>query len=660
MRGLENIIAAIIVTAMIVSLASAAVILVSRMVYSGIHVISTKAMMAIPPSMELKPLSNTCNNGYLPAKLHVGSESLRDAKITLYDLRGRVVGIYRGNDVVLNIPCNESVIITISGTNGFFTVYRYELDPGMRCLSGYLVNASILLRGCPSSNSIEQVYPSMLQPIWIRSVLVNDNDALNMLKRYGPVPGLVVNESETLYTIINRHNYSYIFVPRPVAYAALYSKTGYVNIIDKAFPLFCKPGIGCAYVRKLLHSPYAKDSNITMHVEYEYSSFVIEQPGWIHVRDYRVVLPLRIVLASDPDGVSFGWGFNYTWWIEGNLSPPFFYARVMENATRLSNGYTRTICSRKSISSIYARAIDILLVPLLVSRNTTNITVSFAILPVQYSVHGALYWASNNAGTIFTEKRYGSYPPWSQYIAMYAYLVPLSEWGIGIPVENNILQTTTSLGIVKAVYRKTLLNLTRIVGNATSGNLSINVGEVFDKAKLLDERAILVIEIVLASNGSRLIVDTTNNTDISNQPVLCNLGIAYISGIDDYIHLSILPSTINTRDRTWILLAPGEAIQGYRFAYNVKKIYLQEYTNIEFRDEHANGYYMERFQAESIAVNCNKCTALQVLQNTGKVINNYNGIETIGTIELRLRECASASTIWENFSQKGRAALITR
>ncbi len=659
LRGLENFVAAIIVLSIMVSLAAAATILVSRAVYSGIHVISSKALMAVPPTMELKPLSSSCNNGLLQVELRIPYTYREIFSVVLYDLSGQVVGVYNGSNgsALIKIPCDKGVVITLNTSSGAFWVYRYELDPRMRCLEGYIVNASTLIQGCTQdSRSYASEYPLVLQPIWIRSTLV-DNDALELLDKYGPVPGIIINVSEMSYTIIDRDiAYSYLFAPaRIVASATLYSTNSSIHI---SYPTFCKPGVGCLYKKGFTNSE--DETNVLMHLEYEYAVLLAERPGWIHLRDYRAILPLRIKLAGDE--YYEGWGRNYTWIIEANLSPPFFSARIRENITNLYNGYTSSYCTKKSISSLYTNSVNILLIPLLVSRNSSPILMSFGVLPVQYTAQGKLSWVFRS-GSSYTIKEYGPYNSRPQYVAIYAYLVPLSEWRIGIPVDLQALQLTRSSQAVRAVYRTTLLNLTMITASRTLGGLiSINVSDIFNKSRLLDDNAILAVELLILSQGSSLIVDTTNNTDDIGYSHFCNVGVAFINGVDDYIHLSVLPSRAYSSEGSWILLAPGEGIAGYKYlAYNVTEIEMPR-TNaqsIEFREQQSTGEYIEEFNAQTIAVECKGCKALQASSSIVEIVGNSN-LEAISAIDLRLRNCVSAETILERFANMGRDALIIK
>jgi len=666
-RGLENLVAAIMVISMIVSLATAASILVSRAVYSGIHVISSRALTAIPPSMELKPLSGTCSNGFLSAELRVsGTGSAVTLTAVVYDLRGRVIGAYRGvnGSVIIRIPCNEDVVVTLNTSSGGFWVYRYGLDPGMRCLRGYIVNASALLRGCPRSVGGINVsgYPAMLQPLWIRGVLVSGN-ALSLLDRYGPVPGLVIDTSETTYTVLGRsNNYLYRFIPGSVrASATLYDSNLTVRV---TYPVFCKPGLGCLYRSYSYYTSLPeKVTNADMHLEYEYASLSIGRPGWIHIRDYRVILPLNIQLYGDPAGEYSGWGFRYTWWVEANLSPPFFYARIMERMTRLSDGATFTVCTKKSISSLYSRAIDMLVIPLLVSRDSGPIVLSFGVLPVQYSAQGQLVWRFwTPLLAPYTEKKYGPYQSGPQYVAIYAYLIPVSEWRPGIPVDLQELQAAEPSQATRAVYRVTLLNLTRLEADkALGGVVSINVSDIFGKAGLLDNYAVLAVELVLASKYSRLILDTTNNTDDMGQSLFCNTGVALIGGIDDYVHLSILPAKAYTGQDSLLLLLPGEGVEGNWLAYNVSELELPRSTSssIEFHEPHSNGEYVEGFTATALPVRCEGCKVLSPPPGSIEV-NSSKAIHTIGVIQARLEECVSAETILEKMNRMGQNALIVK
>ncbi len=662
MRGLENLVAAIFVIAMIVSLAAAASILVSRAVYGGIHVISSRALMAMPPAMELRPLSSTCNDGFLAAELKINDNGLGRFGVVVYDLSGRVVGAYSSDNgsVYINIPCNEDVVITVNSSNGGFWIYRYELDPNMHCLSGYIVNASALLRGCKNNIGNMDTYSSMLQPLWIRGILVS-NDALSLLNEYGVVPGLVINE--TNYVVLGRSNsYVYRFIPSRVSA----STTLYDNnlTVDVSYPIYCRPGIGCLYRDNSYHTPLPENATrVAMHLEYEYASLVAERPGWLHIRDYRVVLPLHIQLYGDSAGEYSGWGWQYTWLIEANLSPPFFYARIKEVGTRLSNGHSYTICTKKSISSLYSRSIDVLLVPLLVSRDSAPITLSYGVLPVQYNVQGMLSWRFWSNLPSWTIKTYGPYRSMPQYVAIYAYLVPLPEWRLGLPVDMQIAQLTRSNQVIKAVYETTLLNLTRIAtGEALGGTISIDPGKLFNKAGLLGNTAILAIELVLVGKGSNLIVDTTNNTDDMGYSHFCNTGIAFISGIDDYVHLSILPASIHAQEGSWILLLPGEGVEGYEsFAYNVSELDLPSTlsSKIELHESHSTGEYLEVFSASALATKCQYCKILPVPSTSVKIINTSN-IRVIGTTKASLESCVSAETIFEEVDHIGQDALIIK
>ncbi len=663
MRGLENLVAAIFVIAMIVSLAAAASILISRAVYGGIHIITSRALMAMPPTMELGPLSNTCNDGFLAAELKINDNGLGRFDVIVYDLSGRVVGAYSSDNgsVYINIPCNEDVVITVNSSNGGFWIYRYELDPNMHCLSGYIVNASALLKGCKNNIGNMDTYSSMLQPLWIRGILVS-NDALSLLNEYGVVPGLVINE--TNYVVLGRSNsYVYRFIPSRVsASATLYDNN---LTVDVSYPIYCRPGIGCLYRDNSYHTPLPENATrVAMHLEYEYASLVAERPGWLHIRDYRVVLPLHIQLYGDSAGEYSGWGWRYTWLVEANMSPPFFYARVVEKATRLSDGYSFTVCTKKSISSLYSRSIDILLIPLLISRDSAPITLSYGVLPVQYNAQGKLSWEFYYTPLSgYTVKTYGAYRSSPQYIAIYAYLVPLSEWRLGLPVDMQIVQLTKSNQVIKAVYKTTLLNLTKITSNeALSGIISIDPGKLFNKAGLLSNNAILAIELVLVGKGSRLIVDTTNNTDDVGDSLFCNTGVAFISGIDDYIHLSILPTNTRVPQGSWLLLLPGEGIESYEStAYNVSELYLPSSLSakIEFQEPDYTGEYVEVFSASPLSVVCQGCKVLMPPSTSVKIINT-NDIYTTGITKASLTDCVSATTILERVAQIGQSALIIK
>ena len=661
MRGLENLVAAIFIIAMIVSLAAATSILVSRTVYGGIHVISSKALMAMPPAMELRPLSSTCSDGFLAAELRVNDNGLGRLGVVVYDLSGRVVGAYSSDNgsVSIRIPCDKSVVITVNTSSGGFWVYKYELDPGMRCLSGYIVNVSALLRGCTSSIDSTDVYSAMLQPLWIRGVLVNDY-ALGLLDKYGVVPGLVINE--TSYVVLGRSSsYLYRFIPdRVYAGTTLYGSN---FTVDVSYPVYCRPGLGCLYLNSSYYTSLPENvTNVAMHLEYEYADLVAERPGWLHIRDYRVVLPLRIQLCCDSAGKYAGWNWRYTWLIEANLSPPFFYARIKETGTRLRDGYNYTVCTKKSISSLYSRSIDVLVVPLLVNRNSPRITLSYGILPVQYSAQGKLAWMFWN-GAGYTIKEYGPYRSMPQYVAIYAYLVPLSEWRLGIPVDLEAVQLTSSSQVVKAVHRATLLSLTKITADrALGGTISIDVGDLFNRAGLLGDTAILAIELVIVGKGSNLILDTTNNTDNLGYSHFCNTGIAFISGIDDYVHLSILPASIHAPENSWLLLLPGEGIEGYEsFAYNVSELDLPSTlsSKIELREPHSTGEYLEVFSASILTIKCQGCKILPVPGTSIKIIN-MNSIRVIGTTKASLGSCVSAETIIEKINRVGQDALIIK
>jgi len=678
MRGLENIVGAVIVLGLVVSLTAAASLLVTRLVYTGMHAINSVAMSAVPPRTELVPLADQCSSGALPVEVRIPGYMGRFS-VVLYDLSGSIVGAYDGanGSAFISLPCGRDVVVTVNTSSGGFWVYRYDLDPGKYCLAGYVVNASAVLRRCDSyaGFGINASSPAMLQPVWVRSILVSGRGVLQLLERYGPLPGLVVNESETSYTLVGaRSNYSIRYVPIPSASAY----EGYIDELggtglNLSYPVYCKPLIGCNYTEEVIRTSAPEDySNVTMHIEYEDAVLLIgkspantlsnefSEPGWIYLRDYRVVFPFTANLIRDSSN-NFGLGWTYEWRIVANLSPPFFVARIYSSQSRGQYSTGWHCITSKSISVIYSRPIDILLVPLIVSRYTQSFTISFGVIPVSYTAAGRLYWSLSPS---YTLKSYGPASNSPQYVALYAYLVPLSEWRPGIPVVDNVARL---IGLrsglaVRALYGKALLNLTKVGNSAFGVTVTINPGEFFEKSGLIDDAAVLALELVITTNGRAILVDTTNNTNELGQHIFCH-GVALVSGIHDYIHLSILPAMAQTSNAQWLVMVPGEGVTKYHGdVYKLASISFPRIfdKDLEFRsNSYSSSYDVQVFWA-NVSTASSDLLAVPAA-NAQYFVQNAEAVTTPkGSISLSIGSFVSAETIWEKVLQKGREALIVK
>ncbi|BEP16949.1 hypothetical protein PYJP_03010 [Pyrofollis japonicus] len=654
MRGIEGAIGGLILGLLLLGFIAILYSEMNKAMLVG-REITRIAYKAKPRKIVLEPLAANCIGDVLPVKLLASGFSGYGAHVLVYDING---SLYTENTLIndsatIRIPCSKNVVIVLV-SDEFFQLYSFDYDPTKPCLSGFLVNGSALLGG---NYCLEETYSSPeflgLQPVWVRGIISNNEEADYVLTLYGALPCLVINMSETSATPLGTRP-AYIFHYAP----GLLNITAYKGRDDVfIYPKYCKPGIGCYYVER--RGDFFNKLVDVIQLEYEDAELSIARPGWLYLRDYRAIVNYPYY------GHFMALNRYYYTFIESNITKMFFTFHAWEEE-RDRSGFlvwkTELFPSLRKIVSV--RTIDAILIPLLVSKYSKPLTISFAVLPASYSISGEKYEL-----TIFGDKFiYGKYGPYSIpsfNVGLHLFLVPLTELRLtGIPVPIELSGFVQCSGAAPAVYHEVLVPRTPISPNAPyilSRLVTIDPGTIFKYADLVDEKAILVLEIVLDTKDYTVPIDTADSCFGSGDIKTCpfgGLGVALIGGLEAYIHLSILPGIAYKADSSYLLLVTNETTSASS-AIGVEKVLPPSSLNTQLKLAKPGSYaiasYNIDFEAEAGPIMCKGCKIVPMYKDYVVIKGGTVLAGTRGTVGLDA--CSSAESLVERVLRLGPKAL---
>jgi hypothetical protein len=654
MRGIEGVVGGLILGLLLLGFIAIFYSEMNKAMLVGREIAET-AHKVRPYKIIVEPLATSCMDNVLPVKLF--ANSLRDDEISVlvYNTNGSLYtekALVNGS-ALIKLPCSENVVIVLKGSD-YFQLYSFDDDPTKPCLSGFLVNGSALLNGdyCLETARSSSV-PLDLQPVWIRSVASGNEEADLMLTRYGILPCLVINMSETSITLLGaRPKHSFYYDP------GLVNITAYKDRDDVIiYPKYCKPGIGCYYVER--RGDFYNKLVDVIRLEYEDAELSIARPGWLYLRDYRAVVNYPYY------GEFMALNRYYYTFIDANITKMFFIFHAWEEE-RDKNGYlideTELLPSLSKIVSV--KTVDAILVPLLVSRYSKPLTISFAVLPVPYSISGEKYWTTV-FGNKFIESKYGPYSMPSFNISLHLFLVPLTEWrstGIPVPIElGGIVQCSST---VPAGYHEILVPRTRISPGAPSilsRTITIDPGTLFRDSDLVGEQAVLILEVVLDTKDFAVPIDTGDSCFGSGDVRTCpfgSLGIALIGGLEAYIHLSILPGIAYKADSSYLLLVTNETTSASS-AIGLEKVTPPRNLDTQLKlakpGSYATASYNIDFEAEADPIMCKECKIVPMYKDYVVIKGGTILASTRSTVGLNT--CSSVESLVERVLRLGPKAL---
>ncbi|ABM80836.1 hypothetical protein [Hyperthermus butylicus] len=170
LKGVGGVVSALIValisTLSLTLIAAYVVSATKTTVRAAVHA----AAAAVPPRMELVPLSDECINNVLPVRLTIKPIAMghKASEVIAYSVASRrpiARAPVVNNTALLELPCNEPVVILVRGES--LWLYSYEIDPTKAglCLSGRIVRATELLEPQLCLN-LTSIYSNMTNCSW--------------------------------------------------------------------------------------------------------------------------------------------------------------------------------------------------------------------------------------------------------------------------------------------------------------------------------------------------------------------------------------------------------------------------------------------------------------------------------------------------------------
>ena len=616
LRGISQVISTIIAMAMLVSMMVAIGIQFTREMRAINAEITLVSKMVEPPVMHLDLISKECSNkgDYVVARLSVEGYPLNGAKAIVYTSDGSIYfsNTFSSNAVQLRLPCNKESAIAITKKGLLLWFYNYRFDPDRNCISGRIINASVLAANpCKpnykSYNSLlSSEYNSTAVPVyayWIRARMVNsvlkgEVKADNLVRKYGIAPGLVINVSTLSYDLLSQSKSIQIRYAPSVS-ASYYSVWGPAPI-GESFPVtiegstpVCIAPYSCRY-EKYYSETHTRDNyielNTTMTIEYQDANLKQVSNGWLYIKDYRYTWLLKPVIDSEPGETD-------------TIKPDIVYAEPLVRTSVISSmdGCNEEL-NYNYAHMLYSAPIDIVLFPIIVSRNQSEIDASITIIPINrlatYNVVEKWYDEMLGNGSLLT----------SQHVFAEAYLLPYMDYDRPLlPVRENVyIQPRYWPFMIRALAHQTLIPPTHIaptVGNNTysriiGGVYRIDLDEMFKETNYNANRALLVIAVVFYTNGTKVLWPSENQVGAlpNDREYLGCHPIVATNGIEALLHVSLLPIKLTTNKKCRLLLGIGEKVE--KMATMIRYIYFNEsytshYSENWWSELHDLHFYLE-------------------------------------------------------------------